>query len=240
MSYLKLHRSRILLASFLAASLLLGALPSIDIQISRWIVDTSPGSLVRFWEKVFHRGMGYLLGASMAVVGALYVFNKRARKRYFDVDGRKVLVLFLALVVGVGLIVNVILKDHFGRARPRDIQEFGGSKQFTPAFVLSRECDKNCSFSSGEAAAGFYALSLAMVLSRRRFYIVAACAFGCLASYFRVAAGAHFFSDVVVSFFVMLLVTDVLRHYLMEPPPNDASRLLQKAGPLVPVMTKVA
>ena len=59
------------------------------------------------------------------------------------------------LVLGAGLVVNGILKDDFGRARPRDIEAFGGSSQFTPAFVVSHECDRNCSFSSGDGAGAF-------------------------------------------------------------------------------------
>jgi len=34
-------------------------------------------------------------------------------------------------------------------------------------------------------------------------------------SFCRIASGAHFLSDTVVSFFVMLIVADVLHHYLV-------------------------
>jgi lipid A 4'-phosphatase len=117
------------------------------------------------------------------------------------------------------LIVNVVFKDHFGRARPRDIEEFGGSKRFTPAFVISSECDSNCSFSSGEGAAGFFSMALALALSRRRAIFLAAVAMGSLVSLSRIAAGAHFFSDTVVSFFVMLILSDVLFYYVVSSRP---------------------
>ncbi|MBC8025886.1 MAG: phosphatase PAP2 family protein, partial [Steroidobacteraceae bacterium] len=99
---------------------------------------------------------------------------------------------------------------------------FGGSKQFTPAFVVSRECDKNCSFSSGEGAGGFFALALALALSRRRAALAAAFAVGCVVSYWRVASGAHFLSDTLVSFFVMLIVADVLYYYVVQRDPDPA------------------
>jgi lipid A 4'-phosphatase len=117
----------------------------------------------------------------------------------------------------------VILKDNFGRARPRDIEEFGGSKHFTPAFVISRECNTNCSFSSGDAAGGFFSLALVMALSRRRRMLAAAAAFGALVSLSRVASGAHFFSDTVASFFVMLIVADVLYYFMFLPEPAVAT-----------------
>jgi lipid A 4'-phosphatase len=217
MNYLKLHRSRIVLVCFLTASLLLWALPSIDLEISSWLFDRAPSVEKRLWIAWFHEGIGYFLVASLVGVVGLYLYNRSTKRNLCGVDGRKVLFLFLVLIIGLGLIVNVLLKDQFGRARPRDIEEFGGSKRFTPAFVLSRECDTNCSFSSGEGAAAFFSLSLAMALTRRRFAYLAAFAFTGLASYFRVSAGAHFFSDVVVSFFVMFLVTDVLYYYLIAP-----------------------
>jgi len=73
-----------------------------------------------------------------------------------EVVKKRILIYLLAvLIVGPGLIVNVVFKDHFGRARPAQIVEFGGTKQFTPALVPTDQCHKNCSFSSGHAAAAF-------------------------------------------------------------------------------------
>jgi hypothetical protein len=43
--------------------------------------------------------------------------------------------------------------------------------------------------------------------------------FGALVSVSRLAVGAHFFSDVVVSFFVMWIRSDVLHHYMLIRPP---------------------
>ena len=43
---------------------------------------------------------------------------------------------------------------------------------------------------------------------------VAAIGLGIVVSLSRIAVGAHFFSDTVVSFFVMLITADVLYHYM--------------------------
>ena len=44
-----------------------------------------------------------------------------------------------------------------GAARGRSqIAEFGGDKRFTPAFVPSDQCARNCSFPAGDPAVGFY------------------------------------------------------------------------------------
>jgi lipid A 4'-phosphatase len=217
MLYLKMKRSQILLACFAASSLLLMKFPSIDLYVSGLFFRENFYLRGQWWATFMHQNMGYFLGLSMAAVVALYLCNKRWKRDVCGVDGRTVVYLFLVLIVGAGLIVNLAFKDQFGRARPRDIVQFGGTKLYTPPFVVSAECDKNCSFSSGEGAAGFFALALAQALSRRRALLVLAFGFGALTSFCRVATGAHFFSDTVVSFFVMLIVADVLYHYLVSP-----------------------
>jgi lipid A 4'-phosphatase len=215
MHYLKLRRSGPLLACFAACSLLLMAFPQIDLYVSSLFFQQSFHLNDRWWTTFMHESIGYLLAITMTTVVGLYLCNKLSKRDLCGVDGKKVVYLFLVLIVGAGLIVNLVLKDNFGRARPRDVVEFGGTKLYTPPFVVSGECGKNCSFSSGEAAAGFFALALARALSRRRASLVAGFGFGVLTSFCRVASGAHFFSDTVVSFFVMLIVADVLHHYVV-------------------------
>jgi lipid A 4'-phosphatase len=215
MRYLKLRRSRTILACFAAFSLLSLLLPRVDIYISRMFFDHGFYLRQQSWTTWVHESMGYFLCLSMTSVVGLYLWNKLSKQNVCGLDGKRVVYLFLVLIVGAGLIVNVVLKDNFGRARPRDIAEFGGSKLYTPPFVASAECARNCSFSSGEAAGGFFALPLAWALSRRRALVVAGVGLGAFVSFCRIASGAHFFSDTVVSFFVMLIVADVLFYYLV-------------------------
>jgi lipid A 4'-phosphatase len=240
MGYLKLRRSWVILASFVACSLLVVAFPAVDLAVSRMFFHE--GFQPRWWAELLHAGIGYFLGVSMLSVVAIYIYNRQRKRHVLDVDGRKVAYLLLVLIVGGGLIVNVSLKGNFGRPRPRDVTEFGGSKQFTPPFVVSRECSRNCSFSSGDGAAGFFSLALAMALSRRRAVFGAALAFGILVSAARIAAGAHFLSDTLVSFFVMLLVSDFFYYYVITsaagPPrpgqPTDESERALAAAPPEP------
>ncbi len=219
-SYLKQKRGRLILVCFAIASLLLSQFPAVDLQISGIFFDHGFPLKKQWWPGWLHEGVTWFLWLSMASVVALYVVNTAWKRNLCGVDGKKVCYLFLVLILGAGLIVNVVLKDHFGRARPRDVAEFGGSKLFTPAFVLSGECDNNCSFSSGDVAGACFSLALVMALSRRRSMLAAGVGFGAVVSFARVATGAHFFSDTVVSFFVMLIVADVLYHYIFLPEPQ--------------------
>src|SRR5687768_7121090 len=126
MHYLKLRRSRPLLACFATCSLLLMAFPQIDLYISSLFFQGSFHLSDRWWTTFMHESIGYFLGLAMTTVLALYLCNKLSKLDLCGVDGKKVVYLFLVLIVGAGLIVNLVLKDNFGRARPRDVVEFGG------------------------------------------------------------------------------------------------------------------
>ena len=236
MYYLRLRRSQIILASFVILSLLLTAFPGVDLVVSK-IFFHGGFQQTQWWQRLLHEGVGWFIGVSLLLVVALYAWNRLAKKNLCRVDGKRVVYLFLVLIIGAGLIVNVAFKDHFGRARPRDVAEFGGSKVFTPPFVMSNECTTNCSFSSGDGAAGFFSLALALALSRKRWLFAAALAIGVLVSYARISAGAHFFSDTVVSFFVMLIVADVLFYYMVL---TDGERDALKRPKLTPLPALLA
>jgi lipid A 4'-phosphatase len=230
MHYLKLRCSRIILSSFVLFALVFTTFPEIDLQISALFFDGKSFPRDPWWQRLEQTALSWLLWFSVASVVALYVCNRLLKRHFCGVDGRRVLFLLLVLLIGAGLIVNLGLKNHFGRARPREIAEFGGTAQFSPAFVVSHECRTNCSFSSGDAAGGFFSLALAMALSRRRRLFVAGALLGSAVSLARIASGAHFFSDTVMSFFVMLIVADVLYYYVVL---TDAERTRERSDGFV-------
>lgn len=214
MNYFKVTSVRTMLACFLISSLVLVQFSDLDIRMSNFFFDNSFYLNARWWAKFLNGFVDYFLYTTMTAIVSIYAFNRFTKRAVCSIDGRKVLYLLLVLVVGAGLLVNVIFKDNFGRARPRDIEEFGGSKHFTPAFVMTSECNHNCSFSSGHGAGALFSVALALALSRKRAALLAAFAFGGLVSFSRVASGAHYFSDSVVSFFVMVIVADLF-YYCM-------------------------
>ncbi|MDR0717023.1 MAG: phosphatase PAP2 family protein, partial [Azoarcus sp.] len=80
----------------------------------------------------------------------------------------------------------------------------GGNARFTPALQPTDQCGKNCSFVSGHASAGFFAVSLGFLggASARRRWTLAGLALGGIAGLGRIAQGGHFLSDVVFAFFI--------------------------------------
>jgi lipid A 4'-phosphatase len=230
MNYLRLRRSRVILGAFLLCGLLLSAFPALDIQISRFFFESGSFLREQWWQRLLKEHLGFLMAVSFGAVVMIYACNRLLRRNICAVDGRRVVYLLLVAIIGAGLIVNVAFKNHVGRARPRDVAEFGGTMRFTPPFVLSEECRTNCSFSSGDAAGAFFAIALAKALTRRRRYFAAAIAFGALVSFSRVSVGAHFFSDTVVSFFVMLIAADIFHYYVvLTPREREEGGILQGA-----------
>lgn len=127
---------------------------------------------------------------------------------------RRMAYLLLVLALGPGLLVNVVLKGEWGRARPSQVVEFGGDKIFTPALVMADQCEKNCSFVSGHASMGFFFIALAWVFRDRR-WLWAGIAIGAVVGLGRMAQGGHFLSDVVFAFWSVYLIATLGSRWLL-------------------------
>ena len=213
MNYIKQTHTQILFLCFFISTTILVMFSSLDLQISNLFFDNGFYLDGDEWEKLLYHSVKFFLLTSLISVIGLWLFNKYMNKNIFSIDGNKTLFLILVLVLGSGLLVNALFKENFGRARPRDIVEFDGTKEFKPAFVISQECNTNCSFSSGHGSAAFFSLALALLFKYRKTALLIAFIYGCSVSFARMAVGAHFFSDNVVSFFVMAITTDIF-YYL--------------------------
>lgn len=151
-----------------------------DLAIVRWIYEMVP------W-----------MGRLAAIVGLVLLVRAggapRVRWR------RRSLMLALVMVTGVGALVNGVFKEHWGRARPVNVDSFGGDRIFTPAWRPSAECRSNCSFVSGHAATGFALMgvgALSTLAVRRRWCLIGIVA-GLLIGLGRISQGGHFVSDVI-------------------------------------------
>jgi len=144
-----------------------------------------------------------VLPGFLAIAGKL-VFPRRRML----IEGRAALFLILTLALGPGVLTNLTLKDHWGRARPIDIMQFGGNERFTPWWDPRGECPNNCSFIAGEPSGAFWTLAPAALAPPELRLIAygAAIAFGVAVGVLRIAAGAHFFSDVAFAGVFMYLL----------------------------------
>jgi len=108
--------------------------------------------------------------------------------------------LLVCIALSTGLVVHAVFKDHWDRARPKQVVEFDGERVFTPPLIPVNECERNCSFVSGDASLGFVFMSLALyAANRRRFWIGVTLGAGLFMGSLRMMNGSHFLSDILFS-----------------------------------------
>jgi len=176
--------------------------PQIDIKITGLFYNNASGFYLDEHPvlQFLHKSVRYItITLSLLWIGLL-VLSYISRKEFFGLTKRKLAYLILALAIGPGLVVNTIFKDQWGRARPHHTEVFGGEKQFTPPFIMSDQCDRNCSFVSGDPSVGFYFFALAFAIpAYRKLFLTSAMTLGLIFGATRIIQGAHFTSDVIFS-----------------------------------------
>ncbi|MGD8371869.1 MAG: phosphatase PAP2 family protein [Syntrophobacterales bacterium] len=113
------------------------------------------------------------------------------------------LFLIVYMILGPGLIVNTVFKEHWGRPRPKNIVEFGGQKQYLPLWKKGSSAEDK-SFPSGDAAMGFFLLSPFFFLRKKAkkwaiFFLTLGISYGTIMGLTRMVRGKHFASDVLWS-----------------------------------------
>ena len=205
---------RMLWASLIAGvaiSLVFVGFPQLDIAVSRLFIP--PPHLAGFPLLHDHRAFEFVellriasrLVAVLSIAWMLVALARRAPAWFLPC------IIAVSLMLGPGLLVSEVLKNHWGRARPKDIVEFGGPMHFTPAWVISDQCLWNCSFTSGDAAVGFSPLVGCAVDRRRRWWWLAiGMGLGLGVGLLRMAMGGHFLSDVLLSGVIVSIVASAV------------------------------
>ena len=207
------HRQRIwLMVATVLVSAIFVAFPALDIATSRLFYDG------KFWLN----DIPALQSLRVALIAAMYLFAiivvvvfviRLLRRKPLRDWGYAVAVI---LIAPLGL-VNGVFKTYWGRARPWEVSIFGGDKIFSPAWIISDQCDFNCSFTSGEgAAAATTALLIAFLAwpklaARGRWWLGSLLtAFLLLTAGLRVVIGRHFLSDTLLSILLCTLIAALL------------------------------
>ena len=195
--------------------LLFGLYPQLDLDIARpfhAVVDANHN--VFAWRlstplMIVHnialRG-GFLLVAPavVALIGKLIL-----PRRKMLISARATMFLILTMALGPGLLVNVALKDHWGRPRPIDVTQFGGEQHFVAWWDPRGDCPANCSFVSGDVATTAWTLAPAALVPPqwRALAYGGALALTVGMAVIRMMAGGHFFTDTLFAgVFTFLLV----------------------------------
>jgi lipid A 4'-phosphatase len=203
-----------------ACALILALWPELDLAIARLFYAGDGHFIGRGAIGDLARKIGYGLPIVVLVLLILAWSLKWFGVRCKAPSGQTIAVLLLTMLIGPGLLANLILKDHSHRPRPVQIEEFGGSMEFRPWYRFDGNCQNNCSFVSGEAAEAFWMLAPASFLAPPllAYGIAAAAIFGTAVGVLRMAYGGHFFSDVVLAGLLMILLIGAVRRLLLAKP----------------------
>ncbi len=181
---------------------------------------------LRASDYFYHHGVGFIWfhsGWAMTIRYLLYglvyiicglailiVLVRLVKPKWHKLPLKAAILVIFTFALGPGLLVNAILKNHWGRPRPYQVQQFGGHAHYQKPWVISDQCATNCSFVCGDASAAFAFWAL-LPLFRRRYsriiYGVGVLAFGLFIGLIRMAQGGHFLSDVLLSGCLVYLIT---------------------------------
>ncbi len=174
---------------------------------------------------LFYRSAPWITG-SLAVTGVALLITgvMREKSRQLRLYGTFIL---LCVIIGPGLIINLVLKDHWGRARPRQLVEFGGSSEYSQPLVPFQAGGK--SFPCGHCSVG-YLYGAGWWMWRRSHPRRAAASLatglvmGTLLGIGRMTDGGHYLSDAVWSALIALGIAHVLYYYVLMVPAREDSR----------------
>lgn len=198
---------KMLLIGATAVAVIAGALfhifPQIDLGFSRLFHMTGRDFSGYFMPSVTLVRLSFFLiyaGVALLSIGC-FIATNILKRPLLSLNAHRWLFVLLCVAMGPGVLCNLVLKEHWGRARPNQIVEFGGKKEYTSPLVPSDQCETNCSYVSGEAANIFILAFAAAILFpgyAGRIIIVGIIG-GFLAGLVRISQGGHFLSDVVFS-----------------------------------------
>lgn len=178
-----------------------------------------PGEFDPLWQFFYY---GAPLFAGLLGLGAVAVLLLGAFRSYWRRWRRPAIFVLLTVAVGPGLLINVVFKENWGRPRPRQIEEFHGPKQFVPPLAMGEDKDGK-SFAAGHPSIGFCFFTLWFIWRRRNPRLAwlsfgTALGLGALMGLGRMAAGAHFLSDVLWSGFITFFSAWLLYYFVLRIP----------------------
>ena len=231
----------IALAIGVVAGMVFGLYPELDLWVERFFYAVEDAGHNTFAFRIYPpvmlaRDIGLWIGAALAVPAVIaFVIKLLLPHRKMLMSGRAVVFLIATLALAPGLLVNVLLKDHWGRPRPIDVIQFGGSEHFVPWWNPRGDCPANCAFVSGDVAGAFWTIAPAALAPPqwRAIAYGAALTLGTGMAAIRMMAGAHFPSDVVFAGVFTFLVIWVASAFIYRWPrtrfsDDDVERSLER------------
>lgn len=218
--YLNSFPIRLAGISTIIFSFIFTVFPDLDLIVARVFYDGEENFILR--NTILHSFVDTWLRPSLRyaflLIVCLFFFMLIKKRTIISQNLRAIIFVLSSFILGPILLVNGILKEYIGRARPKNIVDFGGDKLFSPAYIPADQCIANCSFVSGDAAAAFTTLSLAFLVSgkSRKLMIFSSLALGTAVSLYRLGTGAHFLSDTLLAGMFCIFIVLILERIMLS------------------------
>ncbi|MCG6896744.1 MAG: phosphatase PAP2 family protein [Thiocapsa sp.] len=173
---------------------------------------------------------GLVMLGALLVLAASGIWEAFRRLRCYAI------LLIAATILGPGLIVNGVFKENWGRPRPHQVEQLGGTTQYVPPLALS-ERGKGKSFPCGHSSVGYMLGVFFLIWLRRRpvlawTALAGSLVLGTLLGIGRMAAGDHFLSDVVWSWVIAFGVVWALYYFALRIPQREAAWAAASPSPM--------
>jgi membrane-associated PAP2 superfamily phosphatase len=174
------------------------------------------------WAALYHYGELPAVLAALFAAG-LYIARGPRRREL----KRSCLVVVLTVILGPGILVNGILKNHWGRPRPVEVAAFGGPWDYQRLWELGVP-GRGKSFPCGHCAMAFSLVSAAAFHTARPLafglVVLGGVLYGIAMGAARIAQGGHFPTDVLWSGVLVLAIAAALYYLVFRIPEHTAAR----------------
>ena len=188
----------------------------------QWFLAKSPP-----WIWLYEYGV--IPGIFLSIISFLtWIFSYTKKK--LAILRPYLLICALTPIIASALLVNVVLKDHTGRPRPREIKQFSGNWEYLPALQIGIP-GRGHSFPCGHCSIAF-TLTSGIVFWRlsRKFAILSlslGLIYGILMSLARIVQGGHFITDAMWSLGVVWLTLTALYYFVYQPPRTEQKPVMR-------------
>ncbi len=156
---------------------------------------------------------------SVSVIAFLIVFMCILVIFIYKKYKNNAIMILICLLIGPGIMVNYVLKDHWGRARP--YQVIRDKEKFTPFWLYMPNKPNNNSFPSGHASIGFFLGAPYLISESRKnkqFHqklgMLISIIGGLIVGVVRILQGGHYVTDVILcGIIVIALIPFTKRFY---------------------------
>lgn len=210
-----------LIILFFCSLIVFGLSPYLDQQYAIIPFDFNTNHFygeVSLWCKVVYYGVSVSTVLLIIVPLLILIRKRKSSALQRNAVRRMVLISYLSLALGPGLLVNTLFKDNWGRARPYQVIRDHHPFSFPWQPHLGRPKDN--SFPSGHVSIGAF-IGVPFIAARRRKLGITLCGIGfVVVGIVRFLQGGHYISDIfmaaILVWAVNILVTKLVDKYLMN------------------------